>query len=90
MVAVFSTNMTLQSFGYEAEEQIKTGNTKGSLVFFDFVRKIFCAGSNVSIITYMIRNYQALKINTRVARTKKQEDSVSKSHHDTNITWFRW
>ena len=63
MVAIFSLNMTLQSFGYEAEEQIQEKNIKDCLVFTDFMRKIFCAGPKVSIMTFILRNYMPQIVN---------------------------
>lgn len=63
MVAIFSHNMTLQSFGYEAEEQIQAENTKDCLIFTDFMRKIFCAGPKVSMLTCILRNYMSKIVN---------------------------
>ena len=51
MVAIFSPNMTLQSFGYEAEKLMQAQNSSDCLVFSDFMHQIFCAGPNVSITT---------------------------------------
>lgn len=48
-IAIFSLDMKLKSFGYEAERQIQESNTDNMLVFSDFVRQIFCDGPYVSI-----------------------------------------
>ena len=48
-IAIFSLDMKLKSFGYEAERQIQESNTDEMLVFSDFIRQIFCDGPNVSI-----------------------------------------
>ena len=54
MVVLFSLNMTLLTFGYDAEKQIQAENTNDCLVFTDFMRKIFCAGPKVSILRSML------------------------------------
>lgn len=56
MVVLFSLNMALQSFGYDAERQIQAENTNDCLVFTDFMRKIFCAGPKVSILASILTN----------------------------------
>ena len=43
-------DLTLQSFGYNAEGQIQKMPTDNCLVFQDFVRQIFCNGPKVNII----------------------------------------
>ena len=51
MVAIFSPDITLQSFGYEAEQLMQAQNSSDCLVFSNIMHQIFCTGPNVSIMT---------------------------------------
>ena len=55
-IAIFSFDMKLKFFGYEAERQIQESHTDNMLVFSDFVRQIFCDGPSVSIQFLILRS----------------------------------
>lgn len=47
-IVIFSSDMKIQTFGYEAVEQNQVGNTDDFLVFSNFIQQIFCDGPKVS------------------------------------------